>query len=57
LLDDAVPYTDTIAFAERASHPGIELRLYKDGDHRLLTYKEEMAEAACGFFGRPRGRS
>jgi pimeloyl-ACP methyl ester carboxylesterase len=52
LLDDTVPYTDTLAFLESARHPAIELRLYKDGDHRLLKYKDEMAEAACGFFGR-----
>jgi hypothetical protein len=30
----------------------MELRLYKDGDHRLLAYSEEMAEAACNFFAR-----
>jgi pimeloyl-ACP methyl ester carboxylesterase len=52
LLDDAVLYTDTLLFVETASHPNIELRLYKDGDHRLLRYKEEMAEAACAFFAR-----
>jgi pimeloyl-ACP methyl ester carboxylesterase len=52
LLDDTVPYRQSVEFVEAASHPAIELRLYMDGDHRLLKYKEEMAEAACGFFGK-----
>jgi pimeloyl-ACP methyl ester carboxylesterase len=51
MLDDTVPYTHSLAFLETARHPAIELRLYKDGDHRLLKYKEEMAKAACAFFG------
>src|SRR5262249_4983995 len=50
LLDDIVPYQQSVEFVEMARHPAIELRLYKDGDHRLLEYKEEMAEAACGVF-------
>jgi pimeloyl-ACP methyl ester carboxylesterase len=52
LLDDTVPYTHSLAFLELARHPAIELRLYKDGDHRLLKYKEPMAEAACDFCAR-----
>ena len=52
MKDDAVPYTGSVAFLERAAYPAMELRLYKDGDHRLLAYKEEMAEAACNFFAR-----
>lgn len=52
VLDDTVPFTHSLAFLETARHPDIELRLYKDGDHRLLKYKDAMAEAACGFFGR-----
>jgi len=50
--DEVVPYQQCIAFLERAAFPGIELRLYKDGDHRLLDYKDEIAEAACDFFAR-----
>ena len=57
ILDDTVPYTHSLAFVEMARNPQIELRLYKDGDHRLLKYKEEMAEAACAFFGRILGVS
>jgi pimeloyl-ACP methyl ester carboxylesterase len=50
LLDDTVPYQQSVEFVTAARYPSIELRLYKDGDHRLLKYKEEMAEAACEFF-------
>ena len=32
------------------AHPHIELRLFKNGDHRLLAFKDQMAEAACAFF-------
>jgi pimeloyl-ACP methyl ester carboxylesterase len=52
ILDDTVPYAHVLDFVQMARNPDIELRLYKDGDHRLLKYKEEMAEAACDFFGR-----
>jgi alpha-beta hydrolase superfamily lysophospholipase len=52
MRDDTVPYAGSLAFVERTPFPEIELRLYKDGDHRLLGYKEEMAEAACAFFAR-----
>jgi pimeloyl-ACP methyl ester carboxylesterase len=50
MLDDVVPYTNSLAFLELAVHPGIELRLFKNGDHRLLPLKDTMAEAACDFF-------
>jgi pimeloyl-ACP methyl ester carboxylesterase len=48
--DEVVPYRQSIEFVERASYADIELRLYKNGDHRLLALKDEMAEAACVFF-------
>jgi pimeloyl-ACP methyl ester carboxylesterase len=50
MLDDTVPYTNSLAFLELAAHPNIELRLVKNGDHRLLPLKDVMAEAACAFF-------
>jgi pimeloyl-ACP methyl ester carboxylesterase len=50
MLDDTVPYTNSLAFMELAAHPHIELRLFKNGDHRLLAFKDQMAEAACAFF-------
>ncbi len=52
MKDDVVPYTNSVAFLEKAVHPDMELRLFKNGDHRLLSYKDEMAEAACEFFAR-----
>jgi pimeloyl-ACP methyl ester carboxylesterase len=52
MKDDIVPYTRVLSFVERFACPHIELRLYKDGDHRLTDRKEEMAEAACGFIAR-----
>jgi alpha-beta hydrolase superfamily lysophospholipase len=52
MCDDTVPYADSVAFAEATACPDVELRLYRRGDHRLLDYKEEMAEAACAFFAR-----
>jgi pimeloyl-ACP methyl ester carboxylesterase len=55
MRDDVVKYGRSVAFAERAAHPVIELRLYKNGDHRLLEFKDEMAEAACAFLARWRG--
>jgi alpha-beta hydrolase superfamily lysophospholipase len=52
MRDEVAPYLDSLELARRASFPAIELRLYKDGDHRLLAYKDEMAEEACRFFAR-----
>jgi len=50
MQDDLVPHSQTLAFVEKTNCPHIELRLYKDGDHRLLALKDEMAEAACEFY-------
>jgi len=52
LQDDVVPIGQSLKLLERAAHPAIEMRIYKDGDHRLLNFKTEMAESACGFFAR-----
>src|SRR5262245_7232252 len=52
MRDDTVPYQQSLSFVEQARHGQIELRLLKDGDHRLTAYKDEMAEAACAFFVR-----
>jgi pimeloyl-ACP methyl ester carboxylesterase len=52
MQDDVIPYTLSVAFVERAACPQIELRLFKNGDHRLLAFKDEMAEAACQFLAR-----
>jgi pimeloyl-ACP methyl ester carboxylesterase len=52
MQDADVPYTGSIAFIERAAYPGMELRLIKNGDHRLMAYRHDIAEAACEFFAR-----
>jgi uncharacterized protein len=52
MADDTVPASDSVAFAEAAGYPDIELRLLKDGDHRLTAYKDEIAAAAGEFFER-----
>ena len=33
--DDVVPAVDSLDFLKRVAYPRIELRLFKDGDHRL----------------------
>jgi len=52
--DDTVPASDSIAFAELATYPNIELRLVKNGDHRLTALKDEIAATACQFVERIR---
>ena len=52
MRDETVPWQDTLALVERTRYPHVELRLLADGDHRLQTYAEEMAEEACRFFAR-----
>ena len=54
MADDVIPFTDSVAFVERAVEPRIELRLLKDGDHRLTAHKDEIASEACRFFQRVR---
>ncbi|OAI46736.1 hypothetical protein AYO44_10855 [Planctomycetaceae bacterium SCGC AG-212-F19] len=50
MQDNVIPYAHSLYFAEQAKLPGVELHLFKDGDHRLTAHKDEIAEAACGFF-------
>jgi pimeloyl-ACP methyl ester carboxylesterase len=52
LRDESIPYTDSIRFLEQTPAADVELRLLKDGDHRLLAYKDDMAEAMGRFFAR-----
>jgi pimeloyl-ACP methyl ester carboxylesterase len=52
MRDEVVPAARTIAWVESCQNPQLELRLYKDGDHRLTDRKQEMAEAACEHFAR-----
>jgi uncharacterized protein len=50
LADDTVPAGDSIEFQQNAAGPQIELRLFKNGDHRLTAFKDEMAVETCRFF-------
>jgi alpha-beta hydrolase superfamily lysophospholipase len=50
--DDVVPDTDSLDFLRAVQYPHVELRLLKDGDHRLTAYKDEIATAAGRFFAR-----
>ncbi len=52
LRDDSVPYGDSLAFVERVACPDVELHLFKDGDHRLQGFEEDIAESVCRFFAR-----
>ncbi len=52
LADDVVPVEDSLAFVQKANYAGVELRIFKDGDHRLTAYKDEIAAEACRFFTR-----
>ncbi len=50
--DDTVPIGDSLEFLQKTKAGNIELRLFKDGDHRLIAYKDEMAAEACRFLTR-----
>lgn len=52
MRDEIVPWEKSLTFVRESASAALELRLYKDGDHRLVEYKEEMAEGACRLFQR-----
>ena len=52
MADDVVPDSDSLFFARGVGHPEVELRLLKDGDHRLTAHKEVIAAGAGTFFER-----
>ncbi len=52
LADEVVPDSDSLFFVRNASYPDIELRLLKDGDHRLTAHKDAITAAAGEFFAR-----
>jgi dipeptidyl aminopeptidase/acylaminoacyl peptidase len=51
-LDDVVPDTDSLDFLRRVAYPDVELRLFKDGDHRLTAHKDAIASGVGEFFAR-----
>lgn len=50
MQDDVISYKTSLEFVSLSSFPLMELRLLKDGDHRLHRHAEPMAEAGCSFF-------
>jgi pimeloyl-ACP methyl ester carboxylesterase len=52
LADDVVPAADSLDFIRATPYPRVELRLMKDGDHRLTAYKDEIAAEVGLFFAR-----
>ena len=54
LADETVPETDSLDFVRNVEYPRMELRLLKDGDHRLTAYKDEIAGEVGRFFTRLR---
>jgi alpha-beta hydrolase superfamily lysophospholipase len=52
LADETVPETDSLDFVRAVAYPQVELRLIKDGDHRLTAYKDEIAHETGRFFTR-----
>ncbi len=52
LADEVVPHTDSLFFIRHVGYPDVELRLLKDGDHRLTAHKEDIASATGVFFAR-----
>ena len=49
MADDIVPAKDSLDFVNAAPFPRIQLRLFKNGDHRLTEHRHDIAEEACRF--------
>lgn len=52
MRDPIVDYRQTLAFVEQCRGEEMTLALFKDGDHRLTTYKAELAELLLSFLAR-----
>ncbi|VTR99794.1 alpha/beta hydrolase [Tuwongella immobilis] len=50
MADATVPYSISLDMIDRVPTPNVELRLIKDGDHRLTIHKRMIAESICQFF-------
>ena len=48
--DTVVPWQESRDFFEAAETSCLELHLFRDGDHRLTAYKQEIAESVGRFF-------
>jgi alpha-beta hydrolase superfamily lysophospholipase len=49
MRDTVIPFSTSVAFTEMTACPNVELRLLKDGDHRLTAFADQIAEEACRF--------
>jgi pimeloyl-ACP methyl ester carboxylesterase len=52
MQDDSVPFALSLEFAAETASKDVELLIIKEGDHRLLQYRERMARESCDFFAR-----
>lgn len=52
--DDTVPDVDSLEFVRQVPPGDVELRLIRDGDHRLTVYKDRIAEGVGELFARLR---
>ena len=50
--DDVVPDQDSLEFVRRVPPGDVELRLIRDGDHRLTSYKDRIAAGVGELFAR-----
>jgi pimeloyl-ACP methyl ester carboxylesterase len=50
MRDEVIPYRLTLDFVERLAYPHVWVHLFKDGDHRLQTRENGLAQAAVDFF-------
>ncbi|QVL31845.1 alpha/beta fold hydrolase [Telmatocola sphagniphila] len=49
LADDVVPVSDSWDFLNSCPYPHLQLRVFKNGDHRLTQFKAEIGQEACRF--------
>jgi pimeloyl-ACP methyl ester carboxylesterase len=50
MRDEVIPFSRSVAAVEQMPGAEIEVRLFKNGDHRLSNLENEIAEGACNFF-------
>lgn len=52
MQDRTVPWEESVHFVQSTQRAQAELRLYREGDHRLTAFKDEIAEETCRFLAR-----
>jgi uncharacterized protein len=56
MRDETIPYQLSLDFIEHAEESRLELFLSREGDHRLITQKEQMARESCHLLARVTNR-